>query len=87
MEYELKLVNINEVPAEPERRALTNAQQEIAAVRRRLGNENIGKVRQDKGGRPIVTQLVLRGQRERIPTNFYVQEDSINQHNKRKRGK
>jgi len=86
MEYELKLVSSNEEPAVPQRRAVTNAQQANAAVRRRLVREDIGKVGEDVGGRPVFTQLVLRGQRERRPTNFYVEEDSVKQYNKRKRG-
>jgi len=85
MEYELKLVSSNEEPTAPQRHALPKAQRANAAARRRLVREDIGEVNEDVGGRPVFTQLVLRGQRERAPTNRYIEEDSFKQANKRKR--
>jgi len=86
MEYELKLVNSNEAPAAPQRHALPQAQRANAAARRRVLREDIGELGEDIGGRPVYTQLVLSGQRERRPTNRYIEEDSLKQASKRKRG-
>lgn len=69
MEYELKLVT--ELPQRTKGGQLQAAQKDNARVAARLRKEDIGDVKEDDGGRPIFTQLVIEEPRRRKPVERY----------------